>query len=106
MVPGGQAMYVEPSGAVGFTQAHSAQIPPGSAIGGFGYTPGDDHGKYTFSGFGADGFMACPHPDKDFYQVFANMKNATVPSGNVDECLGFVAMAYTYDGPTAAWQYT
>lgn len=107
MVPGGQQMYVEPSGAVGFTQAHSIYIPPGSYIGGFKYEPGDeDHGTYTFTGWDATGFMACPVPDRESLQVFANIKNATVPSGNIDDCLGFVAMAFEYDGPMAAWQYT
>lgn len=99
-------MYVEPSGAVGFTQAHSAYIPPGSYIGGFTYQPGPSYGRYSFNGWGADGFMACPSPGTLFYKVFANIRNATVPTGNIDDCLGFVALAITYTGPSpAAWQY-
>ncbi|KAF2812171.1 uncharacterized protein BDZ99DRAFT_412734, partial [Mytilinidion resinicola] len=35
VVPGGQRWYVDPSGALGFTQAHSAYIPPGSQVDGF-----------------------------------------------------------------------
>ncbi|WEW61453.1 hypothetical protein PRK78_006943 [Emydomyces testavorans] len=106
LVPGGQQMYVEPSGAVGFTQAHSASIPPGSYIGGFKYRPGPGHGVYSFTGWGATGFMACPSPKAKYYQVFANIKNATVPSGNIKDCLGFVALAFNYTGPSpAAWQY-
>ncbi|EEP78741.1 hypothetical protein UREG_03587 [Uncinocarpus reesii 1704] len=106
LVPGGQQMYVEPSGAVGFTQAHSAAIPPGSYIGGFTYAPGPNYGVYSFKGWDADGFMGCPNPKSGFYQVFANMKNATVPTGNIKDCLSFTALAVNYTGPSpAAWQY-
>ncbi|PGG98431.1 hypothetical protein AJ79_08871 [Helicocarpus griseus UAMH5409] len=109
MVPGGQQIYVEPTGALGFTQAHSAQIPEGSLTTGFKFTPGDQFGHWTFEGFGADGFMGCPpqNPDESpLYQVFANIKNATVPTGNVDDCLPFSALAPPYTGPNpAAWQY-
>lgn len=34
-VPGGQQIYVNVNGALGFTQAHSASIPTGAYIGGF-----------------------------------------------------------------------
>lgn len=34
-VPGGQQTYVASSGAVSYTQAHSAYTPPGAIIGGF-----------------------------------------------------------------------
>jgi hypothetical protein len=34
-VPGGQQIYVDVSGALGFTQAHSAEVPTGAFIGGF-----------------------------------------------------------------------
>ncbi|PGH10542.1 hypothetical protein AJ80_07488 [Polytolypa hystricis UAMH7299] len=106
LVPGGQRMYVEPSGALGFTQAHSIYIPPGSIQYGFEYTPGTEFGIYGFTGFGATGWMACPVPDRPSYQVFAAMRNATVPSGDVDDCLGFSAAAIEYKGPSpAAWQY-
>jgi len=102
-VPGGQQIYVDPSGALSFTQAHSASIPPGSAIGGLVYEPGNPWSHYTFNGWGASGFMACPTDNR--WQVFAAMQNATVPSGNVGDCLGFSAMALTYKGPVPAWQY-
>lgn len=118
MVPGGQAIYVAPDGALSFTQAHSAYIPPGSAVTGFSYTPHETEegrGTYGFNGMGgagAGGFMACPdslgaeNPD---WQVFAAVQNATVPTGDTADCLGFKAMALTYtapheDGPVA-WQY-
>jgi hypothetical protein len=34
-VPGGQQIFVNLNGALGFTQAHSAYVPPGAYIGGF-----------------------------------------------------------------------
>ena len=49
--------------------------------------------------------MACPTGDPGVYQVLASMKNATVPTGNISQCLGFDALAA--DAPDlGAWQYT
>ncbi|RHZ56587.1 IgE-binding protein [Aspergillus thermomutatus] len=110
-VPGGQQIYVDPSGAVKFTTAHSAYMPPGSAVGGFSYTSGEPIGHWSFNGLGATGFMACPtQGDAPApYQVFAAMSNATVPTGNVADCLGFDAAAVAWTAPegqtSAAWQY-
>ncbi|KAJ6066701.1 uncharacterized protein N7446_003738 [Penicillium canescens] len=78
-VPGGQQVYIDPNGALSFTQAHSANIPAGSSYGPF------------------VGFMACPTEDNR-WQVFGALANATVPKGDVNECLGFSAMAITYEG--------
>ncbi|KAE8140767.1 hypothetical protein BDV38DRAFT_9724 [Aspergillus pseudotamarii] len=103
VVPGGQQVYVDPNGALSFTQAHSAYIPEGSAVGPFNYKPGEDYGYYTFNGWGASGFMACPTEDKR-WQVFAAVQNATVPKGNVAECIGFSALAPNATAP-GAWQY-
>ncbi|EED19212.1 IgE-binding protein [Talaromyces stipitatus ATCC 10500] len=104
-VPGGQAVYVDPSGALSFTQAHSAYIPEGSVQGPFTYTPGQPFGTYTTGAFGSTGFMACPDnaaaPTK--WQVFAAIQNATVPTGNVGDCLGFDAAAIEYSGEIPAW---
>ncbi|KAJ5963946.1 uncharacterized protein N7479_003822 [Penicillium vulpinum] len=104
MVPGGQQVYIDPNGALSFTQAHSANIPQGSSRGPFQYAVGDPWSHYTFNGWGASGFMACP-ADDNRWQVFAAIQNATVPHGNVDECLGFSATAITYEGDVPAWQY-
>ncbi|KAJ5721422.1 uncharacterized protein N7483_009356 [Penicillium malachiteum] len=103
-VPGGQQVYVDPTGALSFTQAHSASIPAGSAVGGLSYEAGSPWNHYTFNGWGATGFMACPTSDNR-WQVFAAMQNATVPSGDVADCLGFSALALTYTGGVPAWQY-
>lgn len=105
MVPGGQQLYVETSGAMGFTQAHSAAIPPGALVGFFEYVAGEDHSSYIFTGWDATGFMACPDtPEKENFQVFANISNATAPTGNRDDCIDFDARVTGL--PSAAWQYT
>jgi len=106
-VPGGQQVYVSPQGALGFTQAHSAFIPPGSSLGPFDYTPGIPFGQYTFTGWDADGFMACPDSKDDpkTWQVFANIQNATVPTGDIDDCLPFLAKTRVFYGGPNAWQY-
>lgn len=106
-VPGGQQLYVGPDGALGFTQAHSTSMPVGSTVGPFTYTPGSPIGHYTFDGWGASGFMACPDnaENPSSWQVFGALQNATVPTGNVGDCLGFDASTSSYSGPVPAWQY-
>ncbi|KAJ6164992.1 hypothetical protein N7470_003664 [Penicillium chermesinum] len=100
-VPGGQQTYVEASGALAFTQAHSAYIPAGASVGGLRYEPGKPWSHLTYKD---TGLMACPTEDKR-WQVYVAQQNATVPSGKVSDCLGFSAIALTYKGDIPAWQY-
>ena len=111
LVQGGQQQYFEVEGRVGYTQAHSIYMPAGAVPGGFSYykCPDEPYGHITTSVFGATGLMACP--DNSFgtqrYVVFANIPNAVVPSGNVQDCIGFDGLTSDYNGPVpAAWQYT
>ncbi|KAE8152403.1 hypothetical protein BDV25DRAFT_67183 [Aspergillus avenaceus] len=104
VVPGGQQVYVDEDGALSFTQAHSAYIPPGSSLGPFEHKPGKPFGYYSFNGWGATGFMACPTEDSR-WQVFAAIHNATVPQGNVNDCIGFSALAVPSNATAGAWQY-
>ncbi|OOF95863.1 hypothetical protein ASPCADRAFT_207198 [Aspergillus carbonarius ITEM 5010] len=99
-VPGGQQVYVNPSGALSFTVPHSAYIPTGSSTGPFTYSPSKPFGTWSYG----KGFMACPTKDSK-WQVFAASQNATVPSGNVSDCLGFDALAVAGNGSVAAWEY-
>ncbi|RHZ65698.1 putative IgE binding protein [Aspergillus thermomutatus] len=102
LVPGGQQIYASPDGAVHYTQAHSAFIPPGSSTGPFFQADGVWH----FTGLGARDFMACPTANHR-WEVFVALRNATVPLGNVTACLPFVAMAIPFLAPEAgAFQYT
>ncbi|KAL3476771.1 hypothetical protein BJX99DRAFT_227284 [Aspergillus californicus] len=107
VVPGGQQIYVSPEGALKFTQAHSMNIPSGSSLGPFAYVPGPPgsyFGHYEYTGQGSSGFMACP-TDNAEWQVYAALQNATVPSGDVGDCLGFSAIAVPTNQTGAAWQY-
>lgn len=116
IVPGGQEIYVDPNGALSFTEPHSAYMPPGSSTGPFKYIPGHPLGTWTYSGEGASGFMACPVSEPKSscrpsrpprWKVFAARENATVPSGRVGDCLGFDAIAVASDVPEShlAWEY-
>jgi len=99
-VPGGQLVYVQPNGALGFTQAHSASIPTGSVTMTFTLVQGTSFGTFGFSGLGANGFVACPTNGTFPYQIYAN-----VAGGNFNDCLGFDALTSNYTQGAAAWQY-
>jgi len=107
VVPGGQQIYVTPHGEIGYTQAHSSFRPVGSILCPFVYRKRQDapFGMLSTQAFGATGFMACP-TEGNTWQVFANMQNATVPGGNVTDCLPFGAIALDSAQAFAAWQYT
>lgn len=111
-VPGGQQIYVEPTGALGFTQAHSDDYPSGSIFEGFALYLGSSFGSLGCSGLGATGFLACPADASGTgqYKVFADvkgLKDKDTPGGSVRDCIGFDALAveYTVEG-SAVWQYT
>lgn len=57
MVPGGQVVYLAESGAVGYTQAHSASIPDGAVQGGLVAYSG---GGFMNINAGSYGWVACP----------------------------------------------
>ncbi|OQE34802.1 hypothetical protein PENCOP_c015G07731 [Penicillium coprophilum] len=119
-VPGGQAIYIDNKGALRFTSPHSAYEPAGSSDGPFVYTPGSSFGHWSYNGQGASGFMACPTSNNTAtyrrsrrgaaaapkWQVFAALKNATVPTGKTGDCLGFDALAVAVNTTTpVAWEY-
>jgi hypothetical protein len=108
VVPGGQQVYVAPSGALMFTEAHTAAIPDGSVTEPFTFSlePNAQYGVVGTNALGADGFMACPTEGSIAYQVFANVATAEVPLGNVDDCVVVQPLAIPYTlGTAAAWQY-
>ena len=86
---------------MGFTQAHSSDMPSGSTDTGFTLTQGPHFGTFGFTGLGANGFVACPTVNGTFpYQIFAN-----VAGGNFVNCLGFDALTSNYTEGAAAYQY-
>lgn len=112
-VPGGQTVYVLPTGALAFTLAHAEGQPEenNGTTTGFSYTPGTDGlvGVFSFTGLGSTGFLACPAKNGSTpWQIFADIegiKNRDVPGGNVSACLGFDALAGANTGGVAAWEY-
>lgn len=113
VVPGGQQVYAAPNGRIGYTPPHSAFIPLGSKLCPFTYSKqdGDEFGILSTDVWGARGLMACPTVDNSTepgWQVFAAMPNATVPTGNINDCVGFLAVTSVYDaenGEAAAFEY-
>ncbi|KAL9066530.1 MAG: hypothetical protein Q9161_007505 [Pseudevernia consocians] len=119
-VPGGQVVYVLPTGALSFTLAHAEGQPEenNGTTTGFSFTPGTDDalGVFSFTGLGSTGFLACPAKNGTKpWQIFADIKgieNRDVPGGNVSACLGFDALAASGEelgtantGGVAAWEY-
>ncbi|KAJ5123099.1 hypothetical protein N7448_009196 [Penicillium atrosanguineum] len=118
IVPGGQQIYVDGSGALSFTVPHSGYIPAGSSTGPFKYTPGSSFGTWTYSGQGASGFMACPVPQAPSSSSATPSATATpsdrwpslcsaLPVAGVSDCLGFdaLAMGLNVTSDQLAWEY-
>lgn len=115
-VPGGQVVYVLPTGELAFTEPH-AEGTPGENNGttaGFVYTNSTSGvlGEFGFTGLGAEGFVACPARNGSApWQIFVEvpgLSDRDVPGGKVSACLGFDALGVKYqgvDGEAAAWEY-
>ncbi|EIN06512.1 hypothetical protein PUNSTDRAFT_127270 [Punctularia strigosozonata HHB-11173 SS5] len=102
-VPGGQQIYVQSNGALGYTAPHSAVIPAGATLTGFFWTGGAAAGDLGFIGLGATSFIACPTTSGGPpYQIFEN-----VAGGDFSSCIGFDARTTEYSGgdTSAAWEY-
>ena len=99
VVPGGQQVYIDrESGAVKYTQAHSADTD-GGITGGWSLTPqeGEDWSLLKYK----RGLVACP-VGGNAYQVFANIKSVDFSPA----CIGpFYAIA-SPEKKADAWQYT
>lgn len=100
VVPGGQQVYVAPTGELSYTQAHSAAVPEGSYVDKFKRdypTGGYQFGHLTFE---VGGLIACPAGAEMGYQVFGAVPGKTFGP----ECLGFQALTIASKDP-GAWQY-
>jgi hypothetical protein len=110
----GQKQWVDQGGRIGYTQDASSYVPIFSVPFTFGYKkcPKEVHGHITTNVWGADGFMACPEfpgglQAPPTWALYAAIKNATVPSRNVKDCVKFDGQTTDYKGPIpAAWEYT
>ena len=98
VVPGGQQAYIDGcSGAISYTQAHSAAIPDGAIVEGWTLSQGDQFGSLSWT----NGLYACPVENAtDVYQVFAAVEDIEFS----DACLGFDALATNFT-EAGAWQY-
>jgi len=104
-VPGGQIVYVLPTGALAFTPAHAegeASVNNGTTDG-FSYVDGVKGfpGQFHFQGWS---WFACPvvgaKGGAGPWQVFAD-----VPGSDVRECIGFDALGEVWTKGVAAWEY-
>lgn len=99
VVPGGQQVYIEAdTGAVKYTQAHSAAVPEGAVREGWSTEAGNGFGILSNK---AGGFIACPSEDSEAYEVFVALDGLKFDDG----CLGFSALAANATS-AGAWQYS
>lgn len=98
VVPGGQQVYVEAdTGAVKYTQAHSAAVPEGAIQEGWHINEGDGFGVLSNE---KGGFIACP-AEGDSWKVFLQLECVEFDS----KCLGFDALSSNLT-EAGAWQYS
>ncbi|KAG6025403.1 hypothetical protein E4U41_001529 [Claviceps citrina] len=96
VVPGGQQVYVAPDGSLSFTRPHSAYIPPGSNVTGFGLRGGE---LVTPS----HRLVACPDAAaSNVWQIFAPLE-AKGPPSNPGRCVEFRAVTAPATDPV--WEY-
>ncbi|KAF3933802.1 hypothetical protein ABW20_dc0105921 [Dactylellina cionopaga] len=122
-VPGGQQIYIDAkTGALSYTQAHSASMTPGSIVDGFqvvsskfgsGYQPKklianvDPKTKQK-----RGDFLACPtKKGAKTYQVFFQsskksvIADKNVPSKNKKDCIYLAIIGEITKAQSSAWQY-
>ncbi|CAK7219017.1 hypothetical protein SBRCBS47491_003703 [Sporothrix bragantina] len=103
-VPGGQAVYLDASGAVGYTQAHSASMPDGATQGGLvAYA----NGGFVNLNSGGYGWVACPPTSSaggSGYTLFAVSESN---KGTVASCTPITLKVTAQpEGTVGAWQYS
>jgi hypothetical protein len=96
-------VYVNGTGSIKFTQAHSAGMDAGSTTTGWEYIPAimEGYGQLIYNG--QHGFLACPLGSDGGRDIKAIMNNV-IPTG-CDVVNLLVPDAGKTDAP-AAWQYT
>ena len=115
MVPGGQQVYVHPSGEVKYTQAHSAYMPIGSILGGwYNKTVVSDCAPstqvldfYAPDMAGATGLVLCTDIDDFMAGTGASFKlHAITPGFNVTGCEAVLGLTmHGNAASTGCWQY-
>ncbi|KAK8213613.1 hypothetical protein M8818_002917 [Zalaria obscura] len=97
-VPGGQEIYIQSTGALAFTQAHSAATYNLSS-----YSTGPVYEGGAFFAPNGTGWTACPVAgSQGVWQVFAKLAGLSFAS----DCVGFYAKVHDEPaGTVGAWQY-
>ncbi|CZR59928.1 uncharacterized protein PAC_09823 [Phialocephala subalpina] len=114
-VPGGQQVYVQANGALGFTQAHSASVPVGATIGGFvNVTVASDcHAPWEVITWkspdgSTGGIEACSEVPVGTNGTAVYNVYAVTPAYNQTGCVKLAGLLASYLGTGAgfgAWQY-
>lgn len=105
LVPGGQVVYLDPYWNVGYSQAHSAYIPPGSTLTGLAAYHGGGLVNLNGNGYG---WVACPPTasgggGSSWNLVAKNASNAA----SLGSCYGVnLKVNELPAGTYGAWQYT
>lgn len=116
MVPGGQQVYVHEYGALGFTQAHSAFIPPGSFLAGFNSKtipasisePSRQVISWKAPDASTEGILACPDIPDYMIGIATHQIYARTPKFNLTDCVVLEGLLPSLlpVGPPTVWQYT
>jgi len=88
-------VYIAPDGSMGFTQAHSANIPTGSIVTGWTHSEGSSFGFLSW-GYG---LVACPVACESC-QIFGKLEGVALSP----DCLGFDMLTWNTTG-VGAWEY-
>lgn len=100
-VPGGQQVYVAPDGQLGYTQAHSGSMPPGSVTTPFQYIPESEPNRVGSLTFNGGFWVACQAPEGNgVYQIYAQAAS----SFSRTDCTSISFSTSSYQG-NSAWQY-
>ncbi|CAG8960736.1 hypothetical protein HYFRA_00002272 [Hymenoscyphus fraxineus] len=103
-VPGGQQVYVAPSGALGYTPPHTTSKPEGSIVDGFLRYQSQAGGAPIPLSFQDRAFKACPVANEEgVFQIYAQSVGNPEDGSHEDECV-YVQLR-TYPGSINAWQY-
>ncbi|KAI5295612.1 hypothetical protein KEM52_000827 [Ascosphaera acerosa] len=104
-VPGGQQLYVDADGALKYTIAHSANQGQGSTPAKLTVKP--LNAEIDTAVLNGQSMLACPaSKGSSAYQVFASAhEDPKVPTGDVNDCLGFTALVGHVGEEAMAWQY-
>ncbi|KAI1500279.1 hypothetical protein F5X99DRAFT_387054 [Biscogniauxia marginata] len=94
-VPGGQQVYISPTGALAYTPPHSAP-PEGSTTSGFWRVRSEGSMGAVFLGHNDASAFACPTEEEDVYRVFFGR--------GVEDCLSFMVYTSQYSGVNS-WEY-